>query len=268
MPVAVVTGASRGIGRVTALTLADSGFALGLIARSAAALEETRDLIEQRGARAVSAVADVTDAGAVREAVAKIEGIAGPITALVNNAGSLRAIGPLWEVDPDDWWSDVHSSLGGVFNLCRAVVPRMIERREGRIVNLTSYVAVRPSPYQTGYACAKAAVANATEALAASLEEYGIQAFTVAPGFTVTEMTRHLVESEAGRRWMPELGKGRVVDAESTAQLIALLVGGAADELTGRLLHTLDDVDALLAAIDEIRRDDLYVPRVRRLPGA
>ena len=63
---------------------------------------------------------------------------------LVNNAGSLRAIGPLWEVDPDDWWLDVRTSLGGAFNVCRAVVPRMIERGEGRIVNVTSYVAVRP----------------------------------------------------------------------------------------------------------------------------
>ena len=268
MPVAVVTGASRGIGRATALALADAGFAVGLVARSAAALEETRELVEQRGGSAVSVVADVTDAGEVREAVAAIEERAGPITVLVNNAGSLRAIGPLWEVDPDDWWSDIHTSLGGVFNLCREVVPRMIERREGWIVNLTSYVAVRPSPFQTGYASAKAGVASLTEALAASLEEYGIKVFAVAPGFTVTEMTRHLVQSEAGRRWLPEVGKGRVVDAESTAQLIARLASGAADELTGRFLHTLDDVETLLVGIDEIRRDELYVPRVRRLPDA
>ena len=268
MPVAVVTGASRGIGRATALALADAGFPLGLVARSGAALEETRDLIERRGARAVSVVADVAEPGAVRDAVAAIEARVGPITLLVNNAGSMRAIGPLWNVDPDDWWSDVHTSLGGVFNLCREVVPGMIERREGRIVNLASYVAVRPAPYQTGYASAKAGVASVTEALAASLDEYGIKVFTVAPGFTVTEMTRHLVESEAGRRWLPEVGKGRVVDAESTAQLIVRLASGAADALSGRFLHTLDDLEALLAGIDEIRRDDLYVPRVRRLPEA
>lgn len=268
VPVAVVTGASRGIGRATALALADAGFAVGLVARSAAELERARVAVEERGAGAVSCVADVTDARAVDDAVAMVEERLGPITLLVNNAGSLRAIGPLWEVDPDDWWEDVRTSLGGAFNLCRAVLPRMIDRREGRIVNVTSYVAVRPSPYQSGYACAKAGLASLTEALAASAADYGIRAFSVAPGFTPTEMTRHLTESEAGRRWLPEVGKGRVVDADRSAQLIAVLAGGGADELNGRFLHALDDVETLLARLEEIEGDDLYAPRLRRLPGA
>jgi 3-oxoacyl-[acyl-carrier protein] reductase len=266
--VAVVTGASRGIGRATALSLADAGFALGLVARSADALDETRALVERRGTGAVSVPADVTDPQAARSAVAAIEERLGPVTALVNNAGSLRAIGPLWEVDAEDWWLDVQTSLGGAFNFCREVVPRMIERREGRIVNVTSYVAVRPTPYQTGYACGKAAVGSLTEALAASLEDFGIKAFAVAPGFTRTEMTEHLTESVAGRRWLPEVGKGRVVEAEQSARLIALLAAGAADELSGRLVHALDDVELLLQRIGEIRRDDLYAPRLRRLPDA
>ena len=117
----------------------------------------------------------------------------------MNNAGSLRAIGPLWEVDPKDWWSDVETSLGGAFNLCRAVLPQMIERLEGRIVNVTSYAGVRAAPYQTGYGCAKAGLASLTESLAASLAQYGIKAFSAAPGFTQTEMTRNLTESEAGQ---------------------------------------------------------------------
>jgi 3-oxoacyl-[acyl-carrier protein] reductase len=266
--VAVVTGASRGIGRATALALAEAGFALGLVARSEEALAETKELVEQRGVRAVAVAADVTDGRRVRSAVAAIEEGAGPITVLVNNAGSLRAIGPLWEVDSDDWWLDVRTSLGGAFNFCREVVPRMIERREGRIVNVTSYVAVRPTPYQTGYACGKAALGSLTEALAASLDGHGIRAFGVAPGFTRTDLTDHLTESAVGRRWLPEVGKERVVEAEESARLIALLAAGAADELNGRLLHALDDVDVLLARLPEIRRDDLYAPRLRRLPDA
>jgi NAD(P)-dependent dehydrogenase (short-subunit alcohol dehydrogenase family) len=266
--VAVVTGASRGIGRATALALSDSGFALGLVARSADALDETQAILEGRGRRALGVPADVTDPQAARSAVAAIEERIGPVTVLVNNAGSLRAIGPLWEVDPDDWWLDVQTTLGGVFNFCREVVPRMIERRDGRIVNITSYVAARPTPYQTGYACGKAAVGSLTEALAASLGDFGIKAFGVAPGFTRTEMTEHLTESVAGRRWLPEVGKGRVVEAERSARLIALLAAGAADELNGRVLHALDDVEQLLERIEEIRRDDLYAPRLRRLPDA
>lgn len=267
MSVAVVTGASRGIGRATALALADAGFALGLVARSEDALAETRHLVEERGPSALGAVADVTDPRAVQDAVETIEANLGPIAVLVNNAGTLRAIGPLWEVEPDDWWLDVQTSLGGTYNVSRAVVPGMIERRAGRIINVTSYAAVRPTPYQTGYAVAKAGVASLTEALAASLGEYGITAFSVAPGFTRTELTRQLTESDAGRRWLPDVGRGRVVDAERSARLIAALASGAADDLSGRFLHALDDVDTLLARIDEVRSAELYAPRLRRLPA-
>jgi NAD(P)-dependent dehydrogenase (short-subunit alcohol dehydrogenase family) len=267
MPVALVTGASRGIGRATALALADAGFAVGLIARSAGALAETRELVAARGAGAAVAPADVTDAAAVRDAVALVERQLGPVDALVNNAGSLRAIGPLWDVDPEDWWADVRTSLGGAFALCRVLAPGMIERRNGRIVNVVSYSAARPAPYQSGYAAGKAALASLTEALAASLAEHGVQAFSVAPGFTMTELSSNLVESDLGRRWLPEAGHGRVVEADQSARLIAALASGAADELSGRLLHTLDDLETLLARLDEIRRDDLYALRLRRLPA-
>jgi NAD(P)-dependent dehydrogenase (short-subunit alcohol dehydrogenase family) len=265
--VAVVTGASRGIGRATALALGNAGFPVAVVARSAEALEETRLLVEQTGTTAVAVVADVTDPEAVARTVAAIERNAGAISVLVNNAGSLRAIGPLWETDPGDWWSDVMTSLAGAYNFCREIVPRMIARGEGRIVNLTSYAGARPAPYQSAYGCGKAAVNSLTESLAAELAEHRLSAFSVAPGFTRTEMTAHLTSSEAGRRWLPEVGTGDVVDAEQTAQLIALIAGGGADELSGRLLHTLDEIDVLLAGVEEIRRDDLYTPRVRRLPG-
>jgi NAD(P)-dependent dehydrogenase (short-subunit alcohol dehydrogenase family) len=265
--VALVTGASRGIGRATAIALAEDGFRVALLARSAAGLRETRELVEGRGGTALDFVADVTDAGVVEETVSAVGERLGPVGVLVNNAGSLRALGPLWEVQPDDWWADVTTSLGGAYNLCRTVVPGMIERRRGRIVNVTSYAALRPAPYQSGYACGKAAIAALTEALATSLADHGIAAFSVAPGFTATELTRQLTESEAGRRWFPGEGEREPLDAASTAELIVRLASGSADALSGRLLHTLDDLDVLLARIDEIRRDDLYAPRLRRLPG-
>jgi NAD(P)-dependent dehydrogenase (short-subunit alcohol dehydrogenase family) len=268
MPVALVTGASRGIGRTTALALADAGFAVGLLARSRDALEETRRLATTRGVDAACAVVDITDFDAVGRAVTELEQKLGPVEALVNNAGSMRAIGPLWEVDAADWRADLDTSVGGAFALCRAVVPGMVERRAGRIVNVVSYAAVRPAPFQSGYAAGKAALASLTEALAASLEEHGVKAFSVAPGFTHSEMTRQLTESEEGRRWFPEAGRGRDVAAEQSAQLILALAGGHADELSGRFLHALDDLDTLLGRLEEIRRDDLYAPRLRRLPGS
>jgi NAD(P)-dependent dehydrogenase (short-subunit alcohol dehydrogenase family) len=265
--VALVTGASRGIGRATALALAGDGFRVALLARSAAGLRETRELVERSGGTALDLVADVTDAEAVDEAVATAGERLGSVGVLVNNAGSLRALGPLWEVRPDDWWGDVTASLGGAYNLCRAVVPGMIERGGGRIVNVTSYAALRPAPYQTGYACGKAALAALTEALAASLADHGVAVFSVAPGFTATELTRQLTESDAGRRWFPNDQDREPLDATATAELIVRLSSGSADALSGRLLHTLDDLDVLLGRIDEIRHNDLYAPRLRRLPG-
>jgi NAD(P)-dependent dehydrogenase (short-subunit alcohol dehydrogenase family) len=265
--VALVTGASRGIGRATAIALGDAGFAVGIVARSGPQLEETRLLIDGTQAAAVAAVADVTDATAVAHAVDEIEAELGAVTVLVNNAGSLRAIGPLWEVDPEVWWSDVSTTLAGAYNCCRCVVPRMIERGDGRIVNLTSYAAVRPAPYQSGYGCGKAALNSFTESLAAELGEVGVSVFGVAAGFTQTEMTERLTSTDAGKRWLPTAGSGRIVTPEQTAGLIVRLAEGSADDLSGRLLHTLDEVDVLLAEIDEIRRDELYAPRLRRLPG-
>ena len=93
---------------------------------------------------AVAVVADVTDPEAVARTVEAVERDAGAISVLVNNAGSLRAIGPLWDTDPDEWWSDVMTSLAGAYNFCREIVPRMIARREGRIINLTSYASADP----------------------------------------------------------------------------------------------------------------------------
>ena len=268
MPVAIVTGAGRGIGRATALALAQRGYSVGLIARSANELQETRTLVQRAGGSAVAASADVTDMEAVARAVSTLTEKEDGASVLVNNAGSLRAIGPLWEVDPADWWADVHTSIGGAFNLCRAVVPGMIAHGSGRIVNVVSYAGTRPAPYQTAYGCAKAALVNLTESLAASLASHGVQAFAVAPGYTDTAMTRELVESEAGRTWLPEAGSGRIVDVERSGELITTLATGGADALSGRLVHALDDVEELLARIEEIRGDDLYVPRVRRLPGS
>ena len=265
--VALVTGAGGGIGRVTARALAEAGFVVGLLGRTEATLAETKRLVEQAAARAVVAIADVANPAEVGAAVRSIAQDAGEIAVLVNNAGSLRAIGPLWEVDADDWWADVMTSLAGAFNLCRAVLPGMIERGAGCIVNLTSYAAVRPAPYETGYAAGKAAVASLTESLASSLAEHGISAFSVAAGYTRTAMTDHLESSNAGRRWLPDAGTGRVVDPEQTARLISLLAAGGADALSGRFLHTLDEVEALLANVEAIQRDELYAPRIRRLPG-
>ena len=263
--VALVTGGSEGVGRAVALGLGAAGFAVAVLARSAEALRETRALLEGNGVPAAACVADVRDSDAVASAVAAVESKLGPILTVVNNAGTSLAIGPLWEADPGAWWTDVETSLGGAFNVCRSVIPGMIARRQGRILNVSSYASLRAAPYQSGYGCAKAGLANLTESLAASLLPYGIRAFTVTPGFVRTSLTTQLTESPQGRLWLSELQTRDSLDPDLFVRLTVTVALGGADILNGRFLHALDDISELVSRFGDIESEELYVPRLRRL---
>lgn len=263
--VALVTGGSKGVGRAVALGLGAAGFPVAIVARSPGALEETQALLEGAGVPCAACVADVRNREEVTSAVAAVEGKLGPISAVVNNAGTSLAVGPLWDVDPLDWWTDVETSLGGAFNVCRSVVPAMMARGHGRILNVSSYAALRAAPYQTGYSAAKAGLANLTESLAASLGPHGIRAFTLAPGFTHTGLTKQLTESPEGRRWLPELRGREGLDPSLFVRLAVTVALGGADVLNGRFLHALDDIGELVRRSGEVESAELYVPRVRRL---
>jgi NAD(P)-dependent dehydrogenase (short-subunit alcohol dehydrogenase family) len=263
--VALVTGGSRGAGRAVALGLGAVGFAVAVVARSASALEETQALLEGNGVPSAACVADVRDADAVASSVAAVESKLGPISTVVNNAGTSLAVGPLWEVDPRDWWTDVETSLGGAFNVCRSVIPGMIDRRQGRILNVSSYAGLRAAPYQNGYGAAKAGVTSLTQSLAASLQPYGVRAFTVTPGFVRTDLTGRLMESPEGRRWLPELSTRDGLDPDLFVRLTVTVALGGADALNGRFLHALDDISELVRRFGEIEAEDLYAPRLRRL---
>jgi 3-oxoacyl-[acyl-carrier protein] reductase len=266
--VALVTGGSQGLGRAVALGLGVAGFAVAVVGRSADELEETRAELDRSGVPSVACVADVTDVPAVHDSVAVTEKALGPISTLVNNAGSMLAIGPLWEVDPGNWWTDIQTSVGGTFNFCRCVIPGMIARRHGRILNVTSYAAVRAAPYQSGYACGKAALTNLTESLAASLAGHGVQAFAITPGFVDTRLTRNMTATPDGQKWFPEAGSRESLGPELFVRLAVTLALGQADVLSGRFLHALDDVSQLVDRVSEIEDEDLYAPRLRRLPKA
>ncbi|HYZ19814.1 MAG TPA: SDR family oxidoreductase, partial [Gaiellaceae bacterium] len=132
-----------------------------------------------------------------------------------------------------------------------------------RIVTVSSNVAVRPSPYQSGYAAGKAGVLSLTEALAAAGAAHGIRVFAISPGYVATDMTRRMHERAEGEPWAGTLGSGRVVDPGRAARLVVFFASGAGDSLSGRYVHVLDDVDELVRRADEIAGDELHVPRVR-----
>jgi len=243
--VALITGASRGVGQELARALAEAEHDVALAARSD--VTETAALVEREGRRALPLQLDVTDAAGVEEAVARAEHELGALDLVVNNAGTDRAIAPLWEADPGEWWADVDVHLRGTFLVCRAALPRMLSRGSGRVVNVSSNAGLRPSPYNSAYGAAKAAILNLTASLAASLEGTGVFAFAMSPGYVKTAMTERLLEVQAEKGWFPHLEGRDSLDPALAGRLVVALASGKADRLSGRFFHALDDLDELLA---------------------
>ena len=163
--VAFVTGGGRGLGRNFARALARAGAAVAITARSKDQLDETIRLIEGVGGKIVVLPADVSDQDAVEQAVARTKQQFGPIDLLVNNAGVGGPGAPEWEVDPGQWWRTIEINLRGPFLCIRAVLPGMIARRRGSIINLSSGAAHRLFPYLGAYSASKAALTHWTNQL-------------------------------------------------------------------------------------------------------
>ena len=260
--VALVTGGGRGIGRAIAIALSDAGAMLAVVARSEAEIEETVGLIVEGGGRAVGFAADVTNRVDVERAVAVTEKEIGPVSILVNNAGSAGPLTPLWETDPEDWWRTIEINLRGPMLCAHAVLPGMIQRRRGTIVNVGSYAGIRAS---TGgghgpYATSKAALVRFTDSLAAATGEHGVQVFTISPGLVHTAMTAGIVDFDQipEDAWSPP---------EAAALLVVRLAEGAGAGLNGRFIHVNDDLDLLAREAERIEREGLYTLRLLNLDG-
>lgn len=266
--VAWVTGGGRGLGRAYAEALAAAGATVAVTARTADQLDETVERITSRGGRARAVRGDVTDEDAVAQAAHHVTASLGPVELLVNNAGVGFPIGPLWEVDPDDWWRCVTVNLRGPFLCARAVLPTMVARKRGRIVNVSSGAGIKAIPYLSGYVTSKAALIRLTEVLAGETRGLGITVFAIEPGTVLTAMAAQVLRSAEGQRWMPWFRdifeQGRDVSPECSAQLVVLLASGMADQLTGRFISGGDDLSALVRQANEIEAADLHTLRLRR----
>jgi NAD(P)-dependent dehydrogenase (short-subunit alcohol dehydrogenase family) len=170
----------------------------------------------------------------------------------------------VWDVDPDDWWADVEVNLRGTQLCSRAVLPSMIERGSGRIVNVVSLAANGPFPYASAYSGSKAAVLNLTESLAASVGSHGVFVFAISPGLVRTSLLDDLANSEQGRRWLPELQAREDYVAPAVAgQLVEQIATGVADALSGRFIHVSDDLAELIARADTVTVHDERVLRMK-----
>ena len=232
--VALVTGASRGIGRAIALTLAQRGYiVIGTATSEAGATGITQALAEPFGGRGLCL--NVNDAASVDAAVESIVKQYDGLHVLVNNAGITRD-GLSMRMKDDDWDAVIDTNLKAVFRTSRAVMRPMMKQRFGRIINITSVVGASGNAGQANYAAAKAGVAGMTRSLARELGSRNITVNCVAPGFIDTDMTRALSEAQISAL-TAQIPLGRLGQADDVAHLVAFLASAQAGYITGSELH-------------------------------
>lgn len=247
--VAYITGASRGIGRLLATALAQSGARTVAFARPS---EELNSL----GDPAVSVVPvamDVTDPVSVSSAFSQAVATVGPPTLLVTCAGSVDALGPIAVVDPERWWQALTVDLRGTMLCARAAMTLMRDQGAGRIVTVYGNLGDDGREHVSAFAAAKAAIARFTETLATELDGTGVLAVCVHPGFVRTPMTEHLAYGAEGQQWLPAFGQHATDhwgDGAAAIDLIRQITAGRADRLAGRVIYAGDDLETLTLACE------------------
>lgn len=244
--VALVTGGSKGIGRAVALALAGAGADVAICARKMAELEPVAEEVRALGRRSFAAACDVTDGEQVSRLPTAIAEALGPIDILVNNAGaseSHKFVG-----HPDELWARMlEINLTGVYRVCKAVVPGMIERKGGRIITIASISSKVGARYVAAYTASKHGVLGLMRALAVELNSYNITVNCICPGYVDTPMTDANVANMAARTGKPEAEirkaiasgnpQGRLIAPEEVAAVAVMLAGEAARSITGQAIN-------------------------------
>ncbi|MGH9345781.1 MAG: 3-oxoacyl-[acyl-carrier-protein] reductase [Vicinamibacterales bacterium] len=232
---ALITGASRGIGRSIALRLARDGYAIAGCCRTAGAAAQAEQDVRAIGAECLFATCDVHDGDAVERFVRETERRLGPITGAVNNAGIARDK-PLVMMSRNEWSDVLDTNLTGTWNVCRSVVYRFMKRRAGAVVNISSVAGVYGNTGQCNYAATKAGILGLSRSLAKEVGPFGIRVNVVAPGFIETDMTGAL-SSERRAKALTRIPLGRFGSPEDVAELVAYLLSDRAAYITGQVMQ-------------------------------
>lgn len=232
--IALVTGASRGIGRACALALASSGINVALAARQVDKLEEVAAEVRAKGVDAFVVPLDLGSQESIKEGFSKVAKEFGRIDILVNNGGVTRD-GLAMRMKRDDWDTVLQTNLSGAFFCIQQVMPGMVRERWGRIVNITSVVAESGNAGQANYAASKAGLIGLTKSLAQELASRNITVNGVAPGFIETDMTAKF-NDEMRAKILQSVPLGRMGTAEDVAAAVRFLCGDEANYITGHVL--------------------------------
>ncbi len=232
---ALVTGATRGIGRAIALELGKRGARVVGTATTAAGAQAIDAYLEEAGVTGRGLVLNVAEAGAVEACFKDVEAAEGTPTILVNNAGITRD-GLLMRMSAEDWQAVLDTDLSAVYRTCKAVMRGMMKARKGRIVNIASVIGVMGNAGQTNYAAAKAGMIGFSKSLAREVGSRNITVNVVAPGFIVTDMTGALGEAQK-TALLAQVPLGRLGSPDDIAAAVAFLSGPEAAYITGETLH-------------------------------
>jgi 2-deoxy-D-gluconate 3-dehydrogenase len=234
--VAVVTGASRGLGRAIAQALAEAGADVVLAARSKRDLEDTGALVERAGRRALVAPTDVASYAEVEALMGRAVRELGRLDIVVNNAGVAR-VAPLAETTPDDWRFMVDANLTGVFNGCRASAPHLIAQKSGKVINVASVLGQVGLPGYTVYGATKGGIIALTRTLGVEWARHNVQVNAIAPGWFATDMTNEAFADPAiNQRLTRDVPARRIGRAEEIGPLAIYLASASSDFMTGQTL--------------------------------
>jgi 3-oxoacyl-[acyl-carrier protein] reductase len=233
--VALVTGASQGLGRRFAQTLAAHGAAVGLAARQVARLEDLRQAIEAAGGKAAGVALDVTEVAAIDPALGELEERLGPIDVLVNNAGVAVSKGVLEQTEAD-WDQVVGTNLKGAFFTAQAMARRMAARGGGNIVNVASVLALDVVGHLAPYAASKGGLWQLTRSMALELARSHVRVNALAPGYIETEINRDFLATEGGERMRKKIPQRRFGRPEDLDGALLLLASDASAYMTGGMI--------------------------------
>lgn len=264
--VAIITGAGSGIGREIAKEFARRKAIVICAGRRRDKLEETVRQITSENGVSTAISADVSQKAQVDQLVEQTINKYGKVDILFNNAGSFQCLGPVWEVDPDVWWQDVRINLFGTMLCCHAVLPYMIKRNEGVIINMDGGGGTPgPNIGGSGYGTSKAAIVRFTETLAGELSRIksDVLVFAINPGTVNSEMVQHLMSQKEKSLWTNHLNNVIGTNEESPftacAEASIKLLQIASKELSGRTFHSDTNFDAINKEKEIIHKENLYV---------